>query len=83
MSDRQSESTTERLAKTARPVEPEAVTVTGPNLVQRVFRQFLDQVVGGVSLVRTFAIVWVRLDHLTGKFRQRGTRGDLASNDAA
>ena len=83
MSDRQSESTTERLTKTAQPVEPEAVTVTGPNLAQRVFRQFLDQVVGGVSFVGTFAIVWFRLDHLIGKLRQRRTRGNLASNDAA
>ena len=72
MSDRPGP-TTERLTKAAQPVEPEAVTVAGPNLAQRVFRQFLDQVVGGAAFVGTVAVVWPGLDHLTGTFRQRRT----------
>jgi uncharacterized membrane protein HdeD (DUF308 family) len=40
-------------------------------------------VVGVVTLVGTFAVVWLGLDYLTDKFRQRRAGGDLASDDAA
>ena len=40
-------------------------------------------VVGVVTFVGTFAVVWLGLDYLTDKFRQRRAGGDLASDDAA
>ena len=40
-------------------------------------------VVGVVAFVGTFAVVWLGLDYLTDKFRQRRAGGDLASDDAA
>ena len=40
-------------------------------------------VAGVVTFVGTFAVVWLGLDYLTGKFRQGRTRRDLASDDAA
>jgi uncharacterized membrane protein HdeD (DUF308 family) len=40
-------------------------------------------VVGVVTFVGTFAVVWLGLDYLTDKFRQRRAGEDLASDDAA
>ena len=40
-------------------------------------------VVGVVTFVGTFAAVWLGLDYLTDKFRQRRAGEDLASDDAA
>ena len=40
-------------------------------------------VVGVVTFVGTSAVVWLGLDYLTDKFRQRRAGGDLATDDAA